>query len=147
VDPTSPRARGLAFGRRRRVYVCLDVGLVATAWRDRPSFDAVVLHELAHVRAGDVLSTYLTIAVWRAFLLVGMLPFVAVTLDSLLLSSQPWRIPDSSAIDSSVTWSLLGHAIVMVAMVFLTRAAVLRARELYADAQTAIWTGRSRTVR
>jgi hypothetical protein len=141
LDPASPRAGGLAFGRRRRTYVCLDAGLVAAAGRDRPAFDAVVLHELAHVRAGDVPVTYLTIAVWRAFLLVGLLPFLAVTFHPALLSASPWRTPDASSVNA-MSASMLGHAVVMVTMVFLARVAVLRTRESHADVLVAGWTGR-----
>ncbi|MFC4063677.1 M48 family metalloprotease [Actinoplanes subglobosus] len=141
LDPASPRAGGLAFGRRHPTYVCLDAGIVAAAVRDRPTFDAVVLHELAHVRAGDVPVTYLTIAVWRAFLLVALLPFVAVTFHPALLSANPWRMPDAESV-TATSVSMMGHAVVMVAMVFLARVAVLRAREKHADVLVADWTGR-----
>jgi Zn-dependent protease with chaperone function len=141
LDPASPRTGGLVFGTGRHPYVCLDAGLVATAVRDRPVFDAIVLHELAHIRAGDVPVTYLTIAVWRSFLLVALLPYTAVFLDPMLLSSDPWRLPDWTSINEG-KWDMLGRAVMMVAMVFLARVAVLRARECHADALVAGWTGR-----
>ncbi|MFG1610426.1 M48 family metalloprotease [Actinoplanes sp. NPDC049265] len=141
IDPASPRAGGLAFGTGRRTRVCLDAGLVALRDRDRAAFDAVVLHELAHVRNNDVPATYLTIAVWRAFLIVGLVPYMVSWLDPYLLSPDPWRPPPVPEFDFLLV-GLVVRALAMVAVVFLARSAVLRSRERYADAAAAAWTGR-----
>src|SRR6185503_16327644 len=84
LDPASTRAGGVAFGTRRKPVVCLDAGLVALLDRDRAGFDSVVLHELAHVRNGDVATTYATLAVWRAVLWVVLLPYLVFAVDPLL---------------------------------------------------------------
>jgi Zn-dependent protease with chaperone function len=63
-----------AFGRLGRYYVSLTGGLVATFYTDRPAFRAVVLHELAHLRNADVNMTCFTVALWRAFVVVAILP-------------------------------------------------------------------------
>ncbi|MEC3976973.1 M56 family metallopeptidase [Amycolatopsis sp. H20-H5] len=141
LDPASMRAGGVAFGRRKHMYVCLDIGLVALLDRDRESFDAIVLHELAHVRNGDVLTTYATLAVWRSFLFVVLLPYVLTVLDPPLLSTDPLRVPDFVAnLGSSVTWSLFVRVALLVVLAYLARTAVLRSRERFADALVAQWT-------
>jgi Zn-dependent protease with chaperone function len=144
LDARSMRAGGVAFGRRRRPVVCLDAGLVALVDRDRPAFDAVTLHELAHVRNGDVTTTYATLAVWRAFLMVVLLPFVLTSVDPALLSTTPLRRPDFLAtLGSTVTRGLFVRIAFMVVLVYLARTAVLRSRERYADALVARWSGSS----
>ena len=145
LDPTSRRAGGLAFGSRRRPLVCLDAGLVALADRDRAAFDAIVLHELAHHRRNDVVLTYASIAVWRAFLLVALVPYLIAALDSWVLSARPWSIV---TVPDPMQWHNVGsglpfvRAVLLVAAVFLVRTFVLRARECHADAAVAAWTGR-----
>lgn len=143
LDPASTRAGGVAFGRRRRPVVCLDAGLVALVDRDRATFDAVVLHELAHVRNGDVATTYATLAVWRAFLLVALLPYTVLQLNPLLFSKTPLASPVFFALSSPITQVHLLRLVAMVVLAYLARTAVLRSRERYADALVARWTGTS----
>ncbi|GAA3859702.1 hypothetical protein GCM10022243_26950 [Saccharothrix violaceirubra] len=137
LDPARFRAGGVAFGNHRRKVVCLDAGLVALHRRDPESFRALVLHELAHVRS-DVTTTYATLAVWRSFLAVTLVPFVLISLDPMLLSRTPWRL----ALDFSLPSGAVGARLAaLVLLVFLSRIAVLRSREKYADAMVARWTG------
>ncbi|GLZ33258.1 hypothetical protein Lesp02_54460 [Lentzea sp. NBRC 105346] len=137
LDPYSMRAGGVAFGHHRRKIVCLDAGLVMLHRRDPASFRAIVLHELAHVRA-DVTTTYATLAVWRAFLGVVLVPYLLTLVNPMLLSSTPWKIVWSdNIINLGVGWRLG----VMVVLMYLARTAVLRSREKYADALVVQWTG------
>ncbi|SER12878.1 Zn-dependent protease with chaperone function [Actinokineospora terrae] len=129
LDPGSTRAGGVAFGTHRRSVVCLDVGLVLLHDRDRPAFDAVVLHELAHLRHRDVPITYATIAVWRAVLLVAVLPLTVALVRSLLVAPDP------------VLWVLLVWAPLLVLLAHVARASVLRVREHHADLLVVEWTG------
>jgi Zn-dependent protease with chaperone function len=141
LDPSSMRAGGVAFGRHGKPLVCLDAGLLVLFDRDRATFDAVVLHELAHVRNGDVGTAYGTLALWRSFLLVVLAPFVVVLVDPLLVSENPLRLPDFEVLKDAVTWGLIARLAVLVLLVYLARTAVLRSRERYADALVARWTG------
>ena len=59
-NPLNPVCSGLAFGRLGHNYVAVSGGLVTQFYTDRPAFRAVVLHELAHLRNGDVNKTYFT---------------------------------------------------------------------------------------
>ncbi|PWW66674.1 M48 family metalloprotease [Actinokineospora spheciospongiae] len=131
LDPGSPRAGGVAFGTHRRPVVALDVGLVLLHGRDRPAFDAVVLHELAHLRHRDVPMTYATIAVWRAVLVVAVLPYL-------------WGV--ARAVHGGLGWdtstvTLLLWFPVLLALAYAARTSVLRAREFHADALVVRWTG------
>lgn len=131
VDPVNPHVGGLAFGRGRDPYVCLHAGLLTLFRRDPVSFRAVVLHELAHLRNRDVATTYLTLAVWRAFLLVALLPWVLTLV-----------FPDSwPAGSTGIVLESAGRVAILVLIVYLSRNAVLRSREWHADARVSRWLG------
>jgi Zn-dependent protease with chaperone function len=134
LDAASRRAGGVAFGTRRKPVVCLDAGLVALLDRDRAGFDSVVLHELAHVRNGDVATTYATLAVWRAVLAVALLPYLVLAVDPLLGF-------ELTSLGSPVTAGIIVRVLLLVLLVYLARTAVLRSRERYADALVVVWTG------
>jgi Zn-dependent protease with chaperone function len=126
LEPANPAVGGTAFGRRGREYVCLTGGLVTKFSTDLPVFRAVVLHELAHLRNGDVTMTYLAVAVWRAFVIATLLPlvwFVAPLAWSGLAAELGWRV------------------VALTALVYFARNAVLRVREFHADATAASWDG------
>jgi hypothetical protein len=127
VNPLVATASGLAFGRAGKYHVVLMGGLVGQFFRDRASFRAVVLHELAHLRNADIDKTYLTIAIWYAFLLTSLLPFALTLIGAPLgfVLSHGWRV------------------VALGLLVYLTRNAVLRAREMYADVKASVWDGPS----
>ncbi|GAA2923319.1 hypothetical protein GCM10010446_04360 [Streptomyces enissocaesilis] len=148
VDPTAVSAGAVVFGSNRRPVVCLHGGLLVRARTDPEGFRAVLLHEFAHIRNGDVTLTYVTVALWRAFLGMVLLPYVA-----LMLSLAVWMAlfalevraplaPETMAsIDSTglLIARLLGHPAVLVLLVHLARADVLRTREVHADLTAVRW--------
>lgn len=115
-NPLQPGATGVAFGHPGRYAVGLTGGLVVRHTTDPDGFRAIVRHELAHIRNRDVGLTYATLALWYAFLLAAVVPFA-------------FTLIDEGEFALSVTWRLLALA----ALVYLTRNAVLRSREIYAD--------------
>jgi Zn-dependent protease with chaperone function len=131
VDPRALSAGAVVFGAIGRYTVSLHSGLL-TRWTSDPrAFDAVVLHELAHIRNRDVDITYLTVALRRVFLVAVLIPFAAV---------QGWlllRIQDPSV--ERTYWPAeppdgrLAFSVFLAAMVYLTSAEILRNRELCAD--------------
>ena len=116
-NPLDRTASGLAFGRFGRRYVALGGGLVVRYYTDPEAFRAILLHELGHLRNRDVDKTYFTMALWYSFLGVAVLP--------LLVSLHDERLP--------YIWSIVWRLGVLVVLVYLSRNAVLRARESYAD--------------
>ena len=126
-NPLNPVCTGLAFGRLGRYYVAISGGLVTQFYTDRVVFRAVLLHELAHLRNGDVDKTYFTVAIWWAFLVGAVLPW-GITL---------FGLPVIYLLQFSLIWRLLALA----ALVYLTRNAVLRAREFYADVRASTFDG------
>jgi Zn-dependent protease with chaperone function len=135
VDGFNPAATGLAFGRVGRRYVLLNGGLLTAFRRDRSLFDVVVRHELGHLRNGDVDKTYLAIAVWWAFLGVAVVPTVLTTIGRYAYRALygPPITADGLSVTFQAGWRLAALAL----LVTLTRNAVLRTRELYADARAA----------
>jgi len=123
-NPLRRDATGIAFGYPRRYTVGITGGLVIQHTRDPAAFRAVIRHELAHIRNRDVGITYATLAFWYAFLLAAVLPFALTLLDE-------------GRVAFSVAWRLL----VLAALVYLTRNAVLRSREIYADVRASVSDG------
>jgi Zn-dependent protease with chaperone function len=121
-NPLDPASGGVAFGHPGRYSVALTGGLLVKQTTDPPAFRAIMRHELAHIRNRDVGITYFTLSIWYAFLLVSVLPF-AVTL-----------LGNTGVAIWSVSWRLLALA----ALVYLTRNAVLRSREVYADVRASV---------
>lgn len=128
---------GRAFGHVRRRRVQLNAGLVVLYATDRAAFRAVVLHELAHLWHRDVDKTYLTMAIWRAFVVVALVPFVVGLLLAVPLG---WPV---TALTSHWTGTLavLVSLLALTVLVYLTRNAILRVREVHADAIAAVHDG------
>lgn len=127
----SPSAR--VFGRPGNYAVCLNAGLIALFGRDPDAFAATMLHEFAHVSNRDIGITYLTVAIWRVFLVCAVTPFAitqAYSFASGLLARHPspflpGRLPNEAG--------NIALAAAIVALVYLAMADVLRSREHYAD--------------
>lgn len=126
-NPLAPHG-ARAFGRPGRPLIALTGGLVAQSARDPERFAVTVLHELAHHRNRDVGMAFAAMAVWWAFVFAVVLPYAAIEILRLVRSADV----------SSWAWGNLRLAFIVV-VVYLTRNALLRARELYADARVAGW--------
>jgi Zn-dependent protease with chaperone function len=131
-----PDTNARAFGHRRHGYVQVNLGLLLLLRVDRSGFDAIVLHELAHLRNRDTRPSHLTILIWRVFVAVALLPYLVALLDPGLVAypfdpGHGWFgfvAPDPHAV------AAVG---VLIALVFLSYRAVLRVRETHADATAA----------
>jgi Zn-dependent protease with chaperone function len=130
-NPLDSSSTGLAFGRTGHYTVALTGGLVVKQVTDPGAFRAVVRHELAHIRNRDVDLAYFSVSLWQAFLVGAVLPFGLTLLDE--------------GVDTTVrvTWRLLALA----ALVYLTRNAVLRSREVYADVRASTGAGDALAIR
>ncbi|MDC7340264.1 M48 family metalloprotease [Streptomyces lydicus] len=135
IDPAAASASAVVFGRTRRPTVCLHAGLLARRSRDPEGFRAVLLHEFAHIRNGDVTLTYVTVAVWRAFVLLVLLPYLVWCAAVIPTSLQDplWTAEQPYAARAFVL------PIFMIVLVYLARSDVLRSREVYADLAAVRW--------
>ncbi|MFJ5986327.1 M48 family metalloprotease [Lentzea sp. NPDC092896] len=137
LAPYNLTAGGRAFGHVRRRHVQLDAGLVVLFSTDRAAFRAVVLHELAHLWHRDVDKTYLTTAIWRAYVVVALIPFA---IGLLLAVPLGWPVTALTG-HWTGTLAVLGSLLVLTVLVYLTRNAILRVRETEADAIAAVHDG------
>ncbi|MFF2544062.1 M48 family metallopeptidase [Kitasatospora sp. NPDC058063] len=131
VDPAASSVSAVVFGRTRRPVVCLHGGLLAVRRRDPERFRAVLLHELAHIANRDVTLTYLTVALWRVFLALVLLPYVLCLGYVIYGVVADGRVPQ---LDRAVAL-----AVVMVVLLYLARSDALRSREIYADLAAVRW--------
>ena len=122
-NPLNMARTAVAFGIKRRRYLAFSGGLVVTYATDRSAFRAVLLHEMAHFRNGDVERTYLTMAVWWAFVAWGLYAMMLISADA----------------GTFVEW--LRQAGALLVFVFFMRNSVLRSREVYADLRAQTWDG------
>lgn len=127
IDPRQRTPGEAVFGRAGRYTVILSAALVTTFHTDRPTFRAVVLHDLAHLRNRDLDTSYLAQGIWLAFLLIALVPY---GLSSLLL---PFGSSPVTLDAVQVGWQVATAAL-LVSLLYI---AVLRSRELYADARVA----------
>lgn len=128
LDPLNPGVNGLAFGRFGRYYVRLDAGLVLLRGTDPQAFRAIVRHELAHLSNRDVNQTYLAVALWRGFL-------TTVLVSGLMALADPRLTGDPLSFGTAKSFGL--PILAVTALVYAVRGAVLRSRELHADARAA----------
>ncbi|WP_216216437.1 M48 family metalloprotease [Amycolatopsis aidingensis] len=134
VDPTAATSSAVVFGRLRRYTVCLHGGLLARRSSDPAAFRAVVLHELAHIRSGDVNLTFATVALWRVCLFAVLTPYLAF---------EAWELFQSRPVEFRFAVVFRARDVLatafLVVLVYLTRADILRRREIYADLTAARW--------
>jgi Zn-dependent protease with chaperone function len=120
LQPLNARLSAFAYGRPRGRFVAISGGAAVAAVRKPAAFDAVVLHELAHIKNRDIDQTYLAMAIWRAFVVTALLPMAVLFIVSPVLGEPQqliWRIA------------------VMALIVYSLRNAILRSREFDADAR------------
>jgi Zn-dependent protease with chaperone function len=132
-NPFNPVIEGLAFGRIGRYAVALTGGLVKQAYVNPLVFRAVIRHELAHLRNGDIDKTYFSVAIWWAFVITALVPFLAYVV--------PHSVSGFVFADLTLLLDASLRVLALTALVLLMRNAVLRSRELYADGRASIWDG------
>jgi Zn-dependent protease with chaperone function len=118
LQPLDARLSAFAFGRPGRRYIAISGGAAVAAVRQPAAFDAVILHELAHIKNRDIDQTYLALAIWRAFVVAALLPMAILLIFSRVLGEPQQMI-----------WRMA----VMALIVYSLRNAILRSREFDAD--------------
>ena len=120
LQPLNDRLSAFAFGLPGRRSVAVTGGAAIAAVKKPAEFDAVVLHELSHIKNRDIDQTYLALAIWRAFMVATLLPLAVVLIVSRVLGEPQvliWRI------------------VVLTLIVYSLRNSILRSREFDADAR------------
>ncbi len=125
LNPYNSAISGLTFGRFRRYYIVLNSGLAIQFNTDQPAFRAIILHELGHILNADIDKTYLSITVGWGFVIAALFPWV------IAQCIPPWHFDQALA----VGWRILALSV----LIYLTRNAVLRTREVYADVRALVW--------
>ena len=120
LQPLDARLSAFAFGRPRRRFVAISGGAAIAATRKPAAFDAVILHELAHIKNRDIDQTYLALAIWRAFVVAALLPLAVLLIFTRILG-EPQQ--------------LIWRVVVTALIVYSLRNAILRSREFDADAR------------
>nr|WP_157529314.1 M48 family metalloprotease [Kibdelosporangium sp. MJ126-NF4] len=124
----------MTFGHVRHRFVKLDAGLVVLSHTKPATFRAVVLHELAHLRNRDVDITYLTVGLWWSFAVIAIPSMLTVAIASRLsVDAQTWHL------DWWGTLRVSASLLALTTLILLTRNALLRVREHYADARVDRW--------
>jgi Zn-dependent protease with chaperone function len=130
LDAASPLTSGVVFGRLGRYHVLLPGGLVVQYATDRPTFRAVMMHELAHIKNADVDKTYFTVSIWLAFVACAWIPFAI----SLVFEVARFGL-DELGFVLGIGW----RSIALAGLVYWLRNRVLQAREFYADVRASTW--------
>ncbi|MGW2160121.1 M48 family metalloprotease [Nonomuraea sp. NPDC001699] len=141
LDVLNPGVAGLAFGRIGRRYVVISRGTWMLFERDRPLFRAVVLHELAHVRNRDLTITAVTLAMWRSYAAVILVPGLLAAMNGMLSGRAPFLRSEQMPFGSNVmlSWLFAVQITGLAVLSWLTRSVVLQSRELLADARVLSW--------
>ncbi|MFG2997152.1 M48 family metalloprotease [Streptomyces sp. NPDC048340] len=139
VAPLRMSATAVTFGAAGRYTVCVNAGLRPLLTSDPRHFEAVVLHELAHIRNRDVELGCAARALWWAFLLTVAVPHAILTY-RLAAAPAPWP---GEGLDPGGEAELLA---LLAALAYATHTEILRSRELCADldavdqgADPAVW--------
>ena len=137
VDYAGRARPATTFGTVARPYVLISSGLMVTGSSDqadqRRTFEAVVRHELGHVSNRDNRATYVTVAAWRVFVALVLVPYLVFAVDPGL--AQVWSGTPGAGLRPVVPdVHALAAVAAITALVLLGRMAVSRIRELDADA-------------
>ncbi|MEU5153019.1 M48 family metalloprotease [Glycomyces sp. NPDC021274] len=133
VDPVAATESAVMFGSNRRPRMRMHRGLLDARSAKPDTFDAVVLHELAHLKNRDLTITFLVIAMWRVFVWLVLVPYLVLRTD-LFLDSVRYYSWATNLI--GINLKNIAATGVLAVLVYLSRTEVLRVREIRAD-QTA----------
>ena len=135
IDLVATRIGAVAFGSNRNPVIRIN-GAAIKERQSRPKvFEAVLLHEFAHIRNRDITLTYVSVALWRAFVALAVIPYLIIEAISLPNAANGIA-PDTEV---PIIVASLGLAIILVCLTYLARLEVLRRREFDADQAAIEW--------
>jgi Zn-dependent protease with chaperone function len=115
-NPAALRSLPFVYGSAGRSRLYIGPSAIALLSARPAEFDAVIQHELAHLRNRDLPATYLSLGLWYVFVAAAITVVVCVAI-----------------VDLSLVLPVLLRAAVLALLVYVARAAVLREREFDAD--------------
>ncbi|KAB2351479.1 M48 family metalloprotease [Actinomadura rudentiformis] len=121
---------GRTYRRPSRYVVCLDQALVLSRLKHPELFQAVVLHELAHIRNRDVSVGYAAQALWRTFVVAVLAPYTALQGWAVLNGGFPGA---HGVLGSAQPMNAAALGVLAAAQTYLLYTVVLRMREHLAD--------------
>jgi Zn-dependent protease with chaperone function len=124
------------FGKASQPILAVGQGTLVDFASNRPRFDAVIHHELFHLRGNDVRTYYRALAVFRAMVAQSTAFALIIVGGLIVLVGEP-----AEALTVAVQF------VVIVALGFATLRDYLRRREFHADMWAVDRTGDSATVK
>ncbi|WP_205328507.1 M48 family metallopeptidase [Glycomyces sp. YM15] len=135
IDLVEPTIGAVVFGSNRKPVIRINGAAIRERQSQPKVFEAVLLHEMAHIRNRDITLTYASVALWRVFVVLVIIPYLitqSIALPNVAQGLAPDLVP--------LLLANLSLGIILVFMTYLARLEVLRRRELDAD-QVAIESG------
>jgi Zn-dependent protease with chaperone function len=139
-----------AFGTRKRSYIQLSTGLIAT--EEPNTFKSIFLHELGHLENRDLTKTSLAVSVMSAMkvllpaiLALFVVYFIYHNLSLLYYGLAIGLKTDTilPTIDFGTSYNEIGtialYFFITGVLIYLFRNQIIRSREFYADAKAAEW--------
>ncbi len=134
-NPFSPYGIPMIFSGLGRHYFLASNGMIKLLQKDPSAFQAVALHEMAHVYNKDARKFYFAIAISCSFLLIALLPFVGILLWALV------SLHSNLVADNGFALSEFVGVFAMLLLGYGIFTAIVRSREVYADIQSVRWVG------
>lgn len=134
-----------AFGFPGQYSLRLESGLRLLVRKSPGAFRAIVLHELAHIFNRDIGRAYYAQSIWRAALLLTILPLASILVLVSLHSNFTRLLNDEFSLYRLLAINLptvMVYLLKLAAIIFIAaavRAGLLRVREKYADVRAASW--------
>jgi len=130
---------GQAFGFYKSYSIRLDDGLRFLQKFKSKLFNAVVLHEFAHIASGDIWRTYLADGILKSFTRLLIIPFlfgIFIFSGRKLFAFENFAVIITMLLTDIGLFFQFGFAICIMALIW---ARLLQTREYYADWQASVW--------
>jgi hypothetical protein len=145
IGPGLQGGNGQAYGRPGKYILYLDGGMRLQLRKAKELFQAVVLHELAHIYNRDVWRAYAAQSIWESIIWISFVPFLLAS-SYFVAWGEVGRPLLGLAVFNQASFLSKGATVLLlilqvascVVLVNIIRAGLLRVRELYADSRAAI---------